>query len=56
MRANILNQTNLGIKVIHERNTHNFPLDLALKEYAFLIILKPVGAIAVKVIIVTILN
>ncbi len=27
--ADILNRANLGFEVIHERNTHNFPLDLA---------------------------
>ena len=28
-RANIFNRANLGIEVMHERNAHNFPLDLA---------------------------
>ena len=28
-RADILNRSNLGMKVMHERNAHNFPLDLA---------------------------
>jgi photosystem II P680 reaction center D1 protein len=27
--ADILNRANLGIEVVHERNAHNFPLDLA---------------------------
>merc|ERR1711904_211672 len=27
--ADLLNRSNLGIEVIHERNAHNFPLDLA---------------------------
>ena len=27
--ADILNQANLGFEVMHERNAHNFPLDLA---------------------------
>ena len=27
--ADILNRANLGFEVIHERNAHNFPLDLA---------------------------
>ena len=27
--ADILNRTNLGMEVMHERNAHNFPLDLA---------------------------
>ena len=26
--ADILNRSNLGIEVMHERNAHNFPLDL----------------------------
>jgi photosystem II P680 reaction center D1 protein len=27
--ADILNRANLGMEVMHERNAHNFPLDLA---------------------------
>ena len=27
--ADILNRADLGIEVMHERNAHNFPLDLA---------------------------
>ncbi|MGK7874862.1 MAG: Photosystem Q(B) protein 1, partial [Xenococcaceae cyanobacterium] len=27
--ADIINRANLGIEVIHERNAHQFPLDLA---------------------------
>ena len=30
--ADILNRGGLGIEAIHERNTHNFPLDLAAVE------------------------
>lgn len=30
--ADILNRANLGIEVMHERNAHNFPLDLASAE------------------------
>ncbi|KAL3752781.1 hypothetical protein ACJRO7_000214 [Eucalyptus globulus] len=30
--ANIINRANLGMKVIHEHNAHNFPLDLATVE------------------------
>jgi photosystem II P680 reaction center D1 protein len=30
--ADVLNRANLGIEVMHERNAHNFPLDLALGE------------------------
>ena len=27
--ADILNRANLGFEVLHERNAHNYPLDLA---------------------------
>jgi len=27
--ADIINRADLGIEVMHERNAHNFPLDLA---------------------------
>jgi photosystem II P680 reaction center D1 protein len=30
--ADIINRANLGIEVMHERNAHNYPLDLALYE------------------------
>jgi hypothetical protein len=30
--ADIINRANLGIEVMHERNAHNFPLDLAAVE------------------------
>jgi photosystem II P680 reaction center D1 protein len=30
--ADTLNRANLGIEVMHERNAHNFPLDLAAAE------------------------
>ncbi len=30
--ADVINRANLGIEVIHERNAHNFPLDLAAGE------------------------
>ncbi|KAI5652333.1 hypothetical protein M9H77_29520 [Catharanthus roseus] len=30
--ADIINRANLGMEVMHERNTHNFPLDLAAIE------------------------
>jgi photosystem II P680 reaction center D1 protein len=30
--ADILNRAGLGIEVMHERNAHNFPLDLAAAE------------------------
>ncbi|MEL6786286.1 MAG: photosystem II q(b) protein, partial [Cyanobacteria bacterium J06607_15] len=32
--ADILNRANLGFEVMHERNAHNFPLDLASGESA----------------------
>jgi photosystem II P680 reaction center D1 protein len=32
--ADILNRANLGFEVMHERNAHNFPLDLAAAETA----------------------
>jgi photosystem II P680 reaction center D1 protein len=35
--ADVLNRANLGMEVMHERNAHNFPLDLAatkVTEYA----------------------
>nr|UAU10773.1 photosystem II protein D1 [Alexandrium catenella] len=27
--ADLMNRANLGIEVMHERNTHHYPLDLA---------------------------
>ncbi|KAL5644094.1 hypothetical protein ACJX0J_000374 (mitochondrion) [Zea mays] len=30
--ADIINRANLGMEVMHERNAHNFPLDLAALE------------------------
>ena len=30
--ADVLNRANLGFEVMHERNAHNFPLDLANAE------------------------
>jgi photosystem II P680 reaction center D1 protein len=30
--ADIINRANLGMEVMHERNAHNFPLDLAAVE------------------------
>ncbi|MGB3650024.1 MAG: photosystem II q(b) protein, partial [Rivularia sp. (in: cyanobacteria)] len=32
--ADVLNRANLGMEVMHERNAHNFPLDLAALESA----------------------
>ncbi|KAM3358160.1 hypothetical protein P3S68_021091 [Capsicum galapagoense] len=31
--ADIINRANLGMKVMHESNAHNFPLDLAAIEF-----------------------
>jgi photosystem II P680 reaction center D1 protein len=28
----VINRANLGMEVMHERNAHNFPLDLAATE------------------------
>jgi photosystem II P680 reaction center D1 protein len=30
--VDIINRDNLGMEVMHERNAHNFPLDLATVE------------------------
>jgi photosystem II P680 reaction center D1 protein len=30
--ADILNKAGLGMEVMHERNAHNFPLDLAVAQ------------------------
>jgi photosystem II P680 reaction center D1 protein len=30
----VINRANLGMEVMHERNAHNFPLDLAASETA----------------------
>ncbi|NTW21880.1 MAG: photosystem II protein D1, partial [Nostocales cyanobacterium W4_Combined_metabat2_030] len=32
--ADVINRANLGMEVMHERNAHNFPLDLASSEFA----------------------
>ena len=32
--ADILNRAGLGMEVMHERNAHNFPLDLAAAQSA----------------------
>ncbi len=39
--ADILNRANLGFEVMHERNAHNFPLDLASGEQAPVAIIAP---------------
>jgi photosystem II P680 reaction center D1 protein len=38
--ADVLNRAGLGMEVMHERNAHNFPLDLASVEA------KPVALVA----------
>ncbi|MGB3757168.1 MAG: photosystem II q(b) protein, partial [Rivularia sp. (in: cyanobacteria)] len=39
--ADVLNRANLGMEVMHERNAHNFPLDLAALEEAPVAISAP---------------
>ena len=39
--ADILNQANLGFEVMHERNAHNFPLDLASVEATLVALSAP---------------
>ena len=36
-----LNRANLGMEVMHERNAHNFPLDLASAESAQVALTAP---------------
>jgi len=40
--ADVLNRANLGFEVMHERNAHNFPLDLAAGESAPVALTAPV--------------
>ena len=40
--ADVLNRAGLGIEAIHERNVHNFPLDLASEEIQPLAFITPV--------------
>ena len=40
--ADLLNRANLGIEVMHERNAHNFPLDLAAADQPTLALEAPV--------------
>ncbi|MBI4781701.1 MAG: photosystem II q(b) protein [Oscillatoriophycideae cyanobacterium NC_groundwater_1537_Pr4_S-0.65um_50_18] len=42
--ADLLNRANLGIEVMHERNAHNFPLDLAAGEAQPIALKAPVIA------------
>ena len=39
--ADVLNRANLGMEVMHERNAHNFPLDLASAEVTEVALLAP---------------
>jgi photosystem II P680 reaction center D1 protein len=39
--ADIINRANLGMEVMHERNAHNFPLDLAALDVAPVAISAP---------------
>jgi photosystem II P680 reaction center D1 protein len=39
--ADVLNRANLGMEVMHERNAHNFPLDLASAESKPVALLSP---------------
>jgi len=39
--ADVLNRANLGMEVMHERNAHNFPLDLASTESTQVALVAP---------------
>ena len=39
--GDVLNRANLGMEVMHERNAHNFPLDLASAEVTGVALLAP---------------
>ena len=39
--ADVLNRANLGFEVMHERNAHNFPLDLAAAEQTSVALTAP---------------
>ena len=39
--ADVLNRANLGMEVMHERNAHNFPLDLATAESTPIALIAP---------------
>jgi photosystem II P680 reaction center D1 protein len=39
--ADILNRAGLGFEVMHERNAHNFPLDLASAEVTPVALVAP---------------
>jgi photosystem II P680 reaction center D1 protein len=40
--ADVVNRANLGFEVMHERNAHNFPLDLASAESTSVALTAPV--------------
>ena len=40
--ADVLNRANLGMEVMHERNAHNFPLDLAAVQSTPVALTAPV--------------
>ena len=39
--ADVLNRANLGMEVMHERNAHNFPLDLAAADVTEVALVAP---------------
>ena len=39
--GDVLNRANLGMEVMHERNAHNFPLDLASAETSEVALVAP---------------
>jgi len=39
--CDLLNRSNLGMEVMHERNAHNFPLDLAAAESTSVALVAP---------------
>jgi photosystem II P680 reaction center D1 protein len=39
--ADVLNRAGLGLEVMHERNAHNFPLDLASTEVTSVALTAP---------------
>ena len=39
--GDVLNRANLGMEVMHERNAHNFPLDLASTDTTEVALLAP---------------
>ena len=39
--ADVINQANLGMEVMHERNAHNFPKDLAAGDFAPVVLTAP---------------